>query len=136
MAFVRSLQGFKNFILRGNSVDLAVGVVIGASFNMIISVLVKDLLTPLVAAILMVPNFSGLKFTINNHDIMYGEFLNSLISFILVGMAVYFLVILPMNSFRERIYGPQAPKTKKCPECLSDIPIRAKRCAFCAEVVK
>ena len=136
MTFIKdSLAGFKNFILRGNSVDLAVGVVIGASFNTIISILVKDILTPLVASIFQVPNFSGLQFIVNGTPIKYGDFLNSVISFILVGFAVYFLVIMPMNTFRERVYGPQAPKTKKCPECLSDIPLGANRCAFCAQKI-
>ena len=131
------IEGFKQFIFRGNVVDLAVGVVIGASFGTIVTALVKDLLTPLIAAIVKVPDFSGIIFTINNSRFFIGDFINALISFVLVAIAVYFFVIIPMNAFMQKIKkGPSPdPTTKKCPECLSDIPIEAKRCSHCAQIV-
>jgi large conductance mechanosensitive channel len=130
------LEGFKNFILRGNAVDLAVGVVIGASFGTVVTALVKDLLTPLIGAIAKVPDFSGLTFTLNGSKFMYGELINALISFLLVAASIYFFVILPMNAFMERtIKKNQKPTIKKCPECLSDIPFDAKRCAHCGQLI-
>lgn len=127
------LKGFKQFILRGNVVDLAVGVVIGAAFNGIVSALVKDILTPFIGAIIKTPDFSGLVFTINDSKFMYGEFLNALISFIIVAAAVYFFVVLPINALvsRSKKEAPADPTSKKCPECISEIPIQATRCAFC-----
>jgi large conductance mechanosensitive channel len=127
-------EGFKNFILRGNAVDLAVGVVIGAAFSALVTALVKDLLTPLIGAIAKVPDFSGLFFTLNGSKFMYGELVNALISFLLVAIAVYFFVILPMNAFMSRI-NKKIPTIKKCPECLSDIPAGAKRCAHCGQLI-
>lgn len=131
-------KGFKTFILRGNVVDLAVGVVIGSAFGSVVTSLVKDLLTPLIAAIAKVPDFSGLSFTINGSQLMYGNFINVLIAFILVAASIYFFVILPVNSLTARAHKkeePAEPATKKCKECLSDIPLHAKRCAFCAQPV-
>lgn len=127
------LKEFKQFLLRGNVVDLAVGVVIGASFGTIVSALVSDILTPLIGAIAKVPDFSGLMFTINGSVFKYGHFLNALISFILVAAAVFFFVVKPMNMLIARTKRdlPTVPTTKKCTECLSDIPLAAKRCAFC-----
>ncbi len=127
------LKGFKQFILRGNVVDLAVGVVIGASFGTVVNSLVKDLLTPLISAIFKAPDFSGLMFTINGSNFMYGNFINALIAFIIVASAVYFFVITPINALisRTRKEKPLDPTTKKCTECLSEIPIEATRCAFC-----
>jgi len=127
------LKGFKQFILRGNVVDLAVGVVIGASFGSIVTALVKDLITPLIGAIAKTPDFSGLFFTINGSKFMYGDFLNSLISFLLVAVAVYFFVITPINFLisKSKKEAPADPSSKKCPECLSEIPIGATRCAYC-----
>ena len=128
------LKGFQAFIMRGNAVDLAVGVVIGASFGGVVTALVKDLLTPLIAAIFRQPDFSGLFFTLNGSRFMYGDLFNVLISFILTAGAVYFLVVLPLNTFLNRIKrpSPQAEvKTKTCPECKSAIAIDATRCAFC-----
>ena len=127
-------EGFKNFILRGNAVDLAVGVVIGAAFSGLVTALVKDLLTPLIGAIAKVPDFSGLFFTLNGSKFMYGELINAFISFLLVAIAVYFFVILPMNAFMSRI-NKKIPTIKKCPECLSDIPAGAKRCAHCSQLI-
>jgi large conductance mechanosensitive channel len=132
------LEGFKKFILRGNAVDLAVGVVIGASFGAVVTALVKDLITPLIGAVAKVPDFSGLVFTLNGSKFMYGEFINALISFLLVAFAVYFCVILPINALMARTKKNEAaaPTTKKCPECMSEIPIEAKRCAHCTQPIK
>src|SRR5271170_3177496 len=118
------LKGFKEFILRGNVVDLAVGVVIGASFNTVVAALVQDLMTPFIAAIVKQPNFSGLTFTINGSQFLYGSFINAIISFLLVATAVYFFVVLPVNTLNKRTHKGPPPEatTKKCPECLSDIP--------------
>lgn len=131
------LKDFKQFLLRGNVVDLAVGVVVGAAFGTIVSALVADLLTPLIAAIAKVPDFSGWYFTINESQFMYGHFINSLISFLLVAGAVFFFVVKPMNILiaKSKKEAPADPTTKKCPECISEIPIQAKRCAHCAQAV-
>ncbi len=131
------IKEFKQFLLRGNVVDLAVGVVVGAAFGTIVTALVADIITPLISAIAKVPDFSGLSFTINGSKFMYGHFLNALISFILVAAAVFFFVVKPMNLLVNRSKkGPPAdPTTKKCLECLSEIPIEAKRCAHCTQIV-
>ena len=131
------LKEFKQFLLRWNVVDLAVGVVIGAAFGTIVSALVADLLTPLIAAIAKVPDFSGLFFTLNGSKFMYGHFVNAVISFILVAASVFFFVVKPMNMLVNRSKkGPPAdPTTKKCKECLSEIPIEAKRCAHCTQMI-
>lgn len=132
------LSGFKQFILRGNVVDMAVGVVIGAAFASVVGALTKDLLTPLIGAIVKAPDFSALKWTLNGSTFLYGEFLNTLISFLLVAAAVYFFVVTPINALVTRMRkapAPADPTTKKCPECLSDIPIDARRCAHCAQPV-
>jgi large conductance mechanosensitive channel len=131
-------QGFKKFLFRGNVVDLSVAVVIGAAFGAVITSLVTNLLTPLIAAVAGKPDFSYLSVTINGSKIMYGAFLNSLISFFLIAAAIYFFVVAPMNAYTERRNRGQAPAdptTKKCPECLSEIPIAARRCAFCTTSV-
>ena len=127
------LKGFKQFILRGNVVDLSVGVVIGSAFGAVVSAMVKDLLTPLIGAIAKSPDFSNLYFTINESKFMYGEFLNALISFIIIAVAVYFFVVVPINMLisRSKKEAPVDPTSKKCVECLSEIPIQATRCAFC-----
>jgi large conductance mechanosensitive channel len=127
------LKGFKQFLLRGNVVDMAVGIVIGAAFGGVVAALVKDLLTPLIAAIVRAPDFSGLSFTLNSSKFLYGDFINTLISFILIAAAVYFFVVLPVNALvaRARRQPPADPTTRKCPECLSEIPIAARRCAYC-----
>lgn len=127
-------KGFKQFILRGNVIDLAVGVVIGAAFGTVISSLVKDILTPFISAIFKKPDFSGLSFTINGSHFMYGNFFNALISFFIVAFAVYFFIVTPVNkliSYAKKDKESVDPSTKKCPECLSEIPINATRCAFC-----
>ncbi len=130
------LKEFKQFLLRGNVVDLAVGVVVGAAFGTIVSALVSDILTPLIAAIAKVPDFSAFAFTINGSKFMLGHFINALISFVLVAGAVFFFVVKPMNILiaRTRKEPPSDPTTKKCSECLSEIPISAKRCAHCTQV--
>jgi large conductance mechanosensitive channel len=127
------LKGFKQFLLRGNVVDIAVGIVIGAAFGAVVTGLVKDLLTPFIAAIVKVPDFSGLNFSLNSSKFAYGDFLNVLLSFIIIAAAVYFFVVVPVNALiaRARKEPPADPTTKKCPECLSEIPIGARRCAFC-----
>ncbi len=131
------LSGFKKFLLRGNVVDMAVGIVIGAAFGSVVSSLVKDLLTPLIAAIVKKPDFSNLAFTLNHSKFMYGEFVNALISFIIIAAAVYFFVVLPINALMAKVYPHHtaAPTTEQCPECLSDIPLGAKRCKFCSQPV-
>jgi large conductance mechanosensitive channel len=128
------LQGFKQFLLRGNVLDLAVAVVIGAAFGAVITALVKDLITPLIAAIFGKPDFSAIDFTINGSKFPVGDFINALVSFILIGAAVYFFVVLPVNRILARMRRGEAapdPTTKQCSECLSDVPIAARRCAFC-----
>ncbi len=132
------MSGFKQFLLRGNVVDLAVGVVIGAAFGAVVTSFVKDVLTPLIAAIVKQPDFSAMSVTVNNSKIMYGSFLNATIAFLLVATAIYYFVVLPINALVARARkapAPADPTTKKCPECLSEIPIDAKRCAFCTSLV-
>jgi large conductance mechanosensitive channel len=132
------LSGFKQFILRGNVVDLAVGVVIGAAFGAVITAFTKDLLTPLIAAIIGKPDFSTISFTINGTGFLVGEFINALVSFLLIAAAVYFFVVTPINALVARMRkapAPADPSTKKCPECLSEIPIDARRCAHCTQPV-
>ena len=131
------LNEFKQFLLRGNAVDLAVGVVVGAAFGTVVSAIVADLLTPFIAAIARVPDFSGLVFTLNGSKFMYGHLINALISFLLVAAAVFFFVVKPMNLLvaRSRKEAPADPTTKKCSECLSEIPLAAKRCSHCAQMV-
>lgn len=130
------LKEFKQFLFRGNVVDLAVGVVVGAAFGTIVSSLVSDLITPLIAAIAKTPDFSGLYFTINGSKFMYGHFINALVSFLLVASSIFFFVVKPMNMLiaKARKEPPIDPTTKKCKECLSEIPIDAKRCSHCTQV--
>jgi large conductance mechanosensitive channel len=128
------LQGFKQFILRGNVLDLAVAVVMGAAFGAVVSALVKDLITPFIAAIVGKPDFSAIEFTVHGSRFPIGDFINAAVSFFLIAAAVYFFIVLPMNTILARIRrGEEAPDptTKKCPECLSEVPIAARRCAFC-----
>jgi len=128
------LKGFKQFILRGKAVDLAVGVVVGAAFTGMVNALVKDLVTPLISAIIKAPDFSGLHFVINGSKFMFGDLLNALISFIIISAVVYFFVVTPVNILVARSKKGEEPidaESKKCPECLSEIPMMAKRCAFC-----
>jgi len=128
-------KGFREFVLRGNVVDLAVGVVIGAAFGTVVSAFVKDLLTPIIAAVAGKPDFSGFYFEWNGAKFLYGDFLNAIISFLLIAAAVYYFVVLPVNSLMKRFETQALPDKKKCPECQSDIPIEAHKCAFCTSVV-
>jgi large conductance mechanosensitive channel len=132
------MKGFKQFMMRGNVVELAVAVVMGGAFGAVVTALVKDLITPLIAAMFGKPDFSSLGFTIQGSRFLVGDFINALVSFLLIGCAVYFLVILPMNTLTARMKRGEAapdPTTKKCPECLSDVPIGARRCAFCTSAL-
>jgi large conductance mechanosensitive channel len=130
------LEGFKKFVLRGNVVDMAVGVVIGAAFGGVVTSLTKDLLMPLVAAIVHKPDFSAVAFTVNGTLFPVGDFINSCISFLLIAAAIYFFVVTPVNAMIARMRrspAPADPTTKKCQECLSEIPIDARRCAHCTQ---
>jgi len=131
------LKGFRDFILRGNVVDLAVAVVIGAAFGAIVNSLVSDLINPMIAAIVQKPDFSYMVLTVHGGKIKYGNFLNALIQFLLVASAVYFLVVLPLGKLLERFKPAAAepPPMKPCRECLSDIPAAARRCSHCAQPV-
>jgi large conductance mechanosensitive channel len=132
------LSGFKQFILRGNVVDMAVGVVIGAAFASVVGAFTKDLLTPFIAALVGKPDFSAISFKINGSVFALGDFINALVSFLLVAAAVYFFVVTPINALVSRMRkapAPADPTTKKCPECLSEIPIDARRCAQCGQPV-
>jgi large conductance mechanosensitive channel len=131
------LKDFKEFILRGNVVQLAVAIVIGIAFGAVVSSFVEDLLTPLIAAIFGEPDFSALTFEVNGSTFRYGDFINAIISFLIVAAAIFFLVIRPMNVLEERRRrrAPEDPTLKKCPECISEIPADATRCAFCTTAV-
>jgi large conductance mechanosensitive channel len=133
------LKGFKQFIMRGNVIDLAVAVVIGGAFGTVVAALVKDLLTPLIAAVVGQPDFSAIVFTINGSVFPIGDFLNAAVAFVLVAAALYFFVVAPMNAIlaRQRRGEPSPdPTTKKCRECLSEVPIAARKCAFCTSVLQ
>jgi large conductance mechanosensitive channel len=124
---------FRSFVLRGNVIDLAVAVVIGAAFGAVVTSLVENIITPLIAAIGGQPDFSGLSFTINNSVFQYGLFLNALISFLIIAAVIFLFIIKPMNSLMAR-FKPSATEptpTKQCPYCMSDVPEAATRCPFC-----
>lgn len=127
------IKGFRDFILRGNVIDLAVAVVIGGAFSSIVNALVKDLITPLIAAIGGNPDFSGIYFTINKSKFMIGDFINALISFLIMAGVIYFLVVVPMNKIMARVKRGEKvdPTEKTCPQCLSLVPLKAKRCKYC-----
>jgi len=132
------MKGFREFILRGNVLDLAVAVVMGAAFGAVVTALVKDLLTPLIAAIVGAPDFSNISLTVNGSKLLIGDFLNAIIAFLMLATVVYFFVVLPVNHLMARLRRgeiPPDPTTKKCPECLSEIAIGAHRCAFCTSTV-
>lgn len=132
------LSGFKQFILRGNVVDLAVGVVIGAAFGSVVTALTKDLLTPFIGALVGKPDFSALQFTVNGTLFPIGDLINAAVAFLLIAAAVYFFVVLPVNALMARAHKNDpvaAPTTKKCPECKMDIPIDARRCGHCTSQV-
>jgi len=128
------MKGFKQFLLRGNVLDLAVAVVMGAAFSAVITALVKDLITPLIAAVVGSPDFSAIAVTVNGSKLLIGDFLNAVIAFLLMATAVYFFIVVPVNHVIARMRrgeAPPDPTTKKCPECLSEVAIAARRCAFC-----
>lgn len=128
----RVWQEFRQFLFRGNVVDLAVAVVIGVAFGSVVTALVQDLIMPVVAAIFGQPNFSGLTFTLHHSRFLYGAFIDAVVSFVLVAAGVFWLVVTPMSLMAKRLAKPAvAPATKACPECLSQIPVGARRCAFC-----
>jgi large conductance mechanosensitive channel len=130
--------GFKEFLLRGNVVDLAVGVVVGAAFGGVVTAFTKDLLTPLIAAVAAKPDFSAIQFTVNGSKFQVGDFINAIVSFVIIAIAVYYFVVLPINALVARAHRepvPPDPTTKKCPECLSEINLMATRCAFCTSTV-
>jgi large conductance mechanosensitive channel len=131
------LKDFRQFLLRGSLVDLAIAVVIGAAFGAVVTALVKDLITPLIAAIGGQPDFGGLDFTINKSRFAYGDFLNTVISFVIIAAVVFFLVVKPVNALLDRLQTapPVEEETRECPACLSQIPFAARRCAFCTEEV-
>jgi large conductance mechanosensitive channel len=131
------MNDFKQFLLRGNVVDLAVGIVVGVAFGAVVTAFVKDLITPLIAAIIGKPDFSVIQFTINGSVFGLGDFINALLSFVLVATAVFFFVVKPVNYLvaRARKEPPADPTTMKCPDCLSEIPVGARRCAFCTEPI-
>ncbi len=131
------IKEFKQFLLRGNVIDLAVAVVIGGAFSTIVSALITDLITPFISALAMVPNFSGLSFMFSGSRFMYGHFIDALISFVLISGSVFFFIVKPVNAISSRMSKetPVDPTTKKCSECLSDIPLEAKRCCHCTQKV-
>lgn len=132
------MRGFKQFMMRGNVVELAVAVVMGGAFGAVVTALVKDLITPLIAALFGKPDFSKVAFAVHGSQFPVGDFINALVSFLLIGCAVYFFIVLPINALTARMRRGEAapdPTTKKCPECLSDVPIAARRCAFCTSAL-
>ena len=132
------MKGFKQFILRGNVLDLAVAVVMGAAFTAVVTAMVKDLLTPLVGALIGQPDFSAITVDVNGSKLLIGDFLNAVIAFLMLAAAVYFFIVLPVNALVARMRRGEAapdPTTKKCPECMSEVAIAARRCAFCTSAL-
>jgi large conductance mechanosensitive channel len=131
------MQGFRKFLLRGNVVDLAVGVVIGAAFGAVVTALVKGLITPLIGLLLGTPDLSALNVEVSGQKFLVGDFVNAVIAFVLVALVVYYAVVVPVNRLMDRFKPAPAPAapTKECPECLSKIPVAARRCAFCTTVL-
>ncbi len=129
------LKEFRDFLLRGNLVEVAVALVLALALTALVTSFVEDLITPLIAAIFGQPDFSGLTFEINDSVFRYGEFLNALIAFVLIGAVLFFFVVKPVNALLERRKRGEAPTTRECPECLSEVPVGARRCAFCTAAV-
>jgi large conductance mechanosensitive channel len=131
------MKDFREFLLRGNLVDMAVGIVIGIAFAAVVTALVADLVTPLIAAIGGNPDFSNLSFTINKSHFLYGAFINALITFVVIAAAIFYAVVKPVNALmaRRKTEPPIDTTTKECPQCLSQIPVGARRCAFCTQEV-
>ena len=134
---MKAADDFKSFILRGNVVDLAVGIIIGAAFGTVVTAFVKDLITPLIAAIGGKPDFAAIGFTINHSRFLVGDFINAVVSFLIIAAVVFFVVIRPVNALMNlrKTETPAVAKTRECPYCLSSIPIAASRCAFCTQEV-
>jgi len=135
---MKIFNDFKQFLLRGNVVDTAVALVMALAVFAVVTALIKDLITPIIAAMAGKPDFSALTFEINKSAFMYGDFLNALITFFLTAAAMFFFIVVPMNALiaRSRKEPPADPTTRKCPECMSEIPVDARRCAFCASEVR
>jgi large conductance mechanosensitive channel len=129
------LKGFRDFVLRGNVLDLAVAVIIGAAFTSIVASLTKDIINPLIAAFVGKPDFSYLTVHVHGGVVTYGNFINAIIAFLLLAFVIYFFLVLPTNRLLAKIKGPEAVTTKACAECLSDIPLAAHRCKFCGQPV-
>lgn len=131
------MKGFRDFLFRGNVVDLAVAVVIGGAFSAVVNALVKDIVTPIIGAIGGKPDFSGIFFTINGSKFMIGDFMNAVVSFVIVAAVIYFFIVIPMNQIMSKLKREEKkdPSDKTCPECLSSIPLKAKRCKFCTASV-
>jgi large conductance mechanosensitive channel len=127
------LKGFRDFILRGNVVDLAVAVIIGVAFGAVVTSLTKDIIMQFVAATAHTPDFSNLAVSVRGTPIKYGNFLNAVINFLIVAGVIYFFVVLPLNYLLAKMKGPDAVTNKTCPECLSEVPLAARRCKFCAQ---
>jgi large conductance mechanosensitive channel len=125
------VSGFRKFLLRGNLVDLAVAVVIGTAFTAMVTALVKDFITPLIAAIGGKPNFSNLSFTVNHSRFSYGDFINAAVAFVIIAAVVYFLVVLPVAKITEMVTHRREATERECPECLSGVPVAARRCKYC-----
>ena len=129
------MKGFRDFITRGNLLELAVAVVIGTAFTAVVTALVADLITPLIAAIAGKPNFSALTFTIHPSEFLYGSFINAVLTFLIVAAVIYFLIVAPMAKIAARFARAVEITTRDCPECLSSIPIAATRCMYCTVAV-
>lgn len=131
------MKGFRDFLFRGNVVDLAVAVVIGSAFSAVVNALVKDIVTPIIGAIGGKPDFSGIFFTINGSKFMIGDFMNAVVSFVIVAAVIYFFIVIPMNQIMSKLKRDEKkdPSDKTCPECLSNIPLKAKRCKYCTASV-
>jgi large conductance mechanosensitive channel len=130
---MKTLNDFKAFVLRGNVVDLAIGIIIGVAFGAVVTALVKDLITPLIAAIAKQPDFSKWYFTVHGSQFLIGDFINAVVSFVILAAVVFFFVVRPVNALvaRSKTEPPPDPSTKDCPYCLSTIPVQATKCAFC-----
>jgi large conductance mechanosensitive channel len=127
------LKGFRDFILRGNVVDLAVAVIIGTAFGAVVTSLTKDIIMQFVAATVHTPDFSGLAVGVHGTPIKYGSFLNTVINFVIIAAVIYFFVVVPLNYLLAKVKGPAAPANKTCPQCLSEVPVAATRCKFCTQ---
>ncbi len=130
------MKDFKQFLGRGNLIDLAIAVVLGVAFAAVVTSLVEDLITPLIAALFGEPDFSALSFELNGSVFRYGDFLNALFSFVVIAAVIFFFVIRPVNALMDRMRAEPDESSRRCPECLSEVPVEAKRCAFCTSVLK